>query len=119
MLSTKSVLTLEAVRELAATKEAAQKAKEQATLTRKQLKKDYQVVVELAKEQVKVRKVAQKRVANIKELAKVHYREAVEAGKVAKKVQKDSLTATNIARRKHTKEAQLTANIAANYIILK
>ena len=46
------------MRELAATKEATQKAKEQATLTRKQLKKDRQVAVELAKEQVKVRKAA-------------------------------------------------------------
>jgi hypothetical protein len=40
VLSTESVLTLEAMRELATTKEATQKAKEQATLTRKQLKKD-------------------------------------------------------------------------------
>ena len=43
------------------------------------------MVVELAKEQVKVRKAARKRVANAKELAKVYYREVVEAGKVAKK----------------------------------
>ena len=43
------------------------------------------MVVELAKEQVKVRKAAWKRVANAKELAKVYYREAVEVGKVAKK----------------------------------
>jgi len=63
------------------------------------------VAVELAKEQVKARKVARKRVANAKELAKVHRREAGEAGKVAKKAQKDSVTAANIARRKHTKEA--------------
>ena len=63
------------------------------------------MVVELAKEQVKVRKAARKRVANAKELAKVYYREVVEAGKVAKKAQKDSLTAANIAYRKHTKEA--------------
>ena len=105
MLSTKSVLTLEVIKELATTKEAAQKAKEQGQLTRKQLRKDYQVVVELAKEQVKAKKVAQKRVANTKELAKVHHREAGEAGKVAKKAQKDSITAANIARRKHTKKA--------------
>ena len=44
------------------------------------------MVVELDKEQVKVQKAAWKRVADAKELAKVHYREAVEAGKVAKKV---------------------------------
>jgi len=51
------------------------------------------------------RKAAWKRVANAKELAKVHNREAGEAGKVAKKAQKDSLTAANIAHRKHTQEA--------------
>ena len=85
VLSTKLVLTLEAIKELTTTREAAQKTKEQAKLTRKRLKKDYQIVVELTKEQVKARKVAQKRVANIKELAKVYYREAVEVGKVAKK----------------------------------
>ena len=55
----------------------------------------------------------------MKELAKVYYRETAEAGKVAKKAQKDSLTAANIARRKYTKEAQLAANIAAHYITLK
>ena len=49
MLSTELVLTLEAMKELAAAKEAAQKAKEQGQLTRKQLRKDYQVAVELAK----------------------------------------------------------------------
>jgi len=63
------------------------------------------VAVELAKEQVKARKVAWKRVANVKELAKVHRREAGEVGKVAKKAQKDSITAANIACRKHTEEA--------------
>ena len=63
------------------------------------------MAAELAKEQVKVQEAAWKRVADAKELAKVHHREAVEAGKVAKKVQKDSLTAANIAHRKHTKEA--------------
>ena len=77
------------------------------------------MAVELAKEQVKVRKAARKRVADARELAKVHCREAGEAGKVAKKAQKDSLTAANIARRKHTEEAQLAANIAANYATLK
>ena len=50
MLSTKLVLTLEVVKELTTTKEAVQKAKEQAIITRKQLKKDYQAVVELTKE---------------------------------------------------------------------
>src|SRR6266567_3855107 len=119
MLSTKSVLTLEAIKELTATKEAAQKAKEQAKLTKNQLKKDRQVAVELTKEQVKARKAARKKVANVKELAKVHHREAGEAGKVAKKAQKDSRTATNIAHKKRTREAQLAANIAANYITLK
>ena len=63
------------------------------------------MAVELAQEQVKVRKAARKRVADAKELAKVHHREAAEARKVAKKAQKDSLTAVNIAYRKHTKEA--------------
>ena len=63
------------------------------------------MVVELAKEQVKARKVARKRVANVKELAKVYRREVGEVGKVAKKAQKDSVTAANIACRKHTKEA--------------
>ena len=105
VLSTELVLTLKAIKELTAAREAAQKAKEQAKLTRKRLKKDYQVVVELAKEQVKARKAAWKRVANVKELAKVHYREVGEVGKVAKKAQKDSLTAASIARRKHTREA--------------
>jgi len=62
------------------------------------------VAVELAKEQVKARKVAWKRVADTKELAKVYCREVGEAGKVAKKAQKDSVTAANIARRKYTKE---------------
>jgi len=38
---------------------------------------------------------------------------------VAKKAQKDFVTAANIVYRKYTKEAQLAANIAANYIILK
>jgi hypothetical protein len=38
---------------------------------------------------------------------------------VAKKVQKDSITAANIAHRKYTEEAQSAANIAANYTILK
>jgi len=38
---------------------------------------------------------------------------------MAKAAQKDSLTAANIARRKHTKEARLAANIAANYAMLK
>ena len=41
----------------------------------------------------------------MKELAKLYQREAGEVGKVAKKVQKDSLTTTNIAYRKYTKEA--------------
>ena len=119
ILFTESVLTLEVIKELTAAREAAQKAKEQAKLTRKRLKKDCQVVVELAKEQVKARKAARKRVADIKKLAKVHYSKAGEAGKVAKKAQKDSLTAASIARRKHTREAQLAATIAANYTILK
>ena len=44
------------------------------------------MVVEFAKKQVKVQKVAWKRVTDAKELAKVYHREAVEAGKVAKKV---------------------------------
>ena len=57
------------------------------------------MAVEQVKEQVKVQKAAWKRVADIKELAKVYYREVVEAGKVAKKAQKDSLTAANIAYR--------------------
>ena len=77
------------------------------------------MAVELAKEQVKARKAARKRVADAKELAKVHHREAGEAGKVAKKAQKDSLTAGSIARRKHTREARLAATIAANYATLK
>ena len=38
---------------------------------------------------------------------------------MAKKAQKDSRTATNIAHKKRTREAQLAANIAANYITLK
>jgi len=63
------------------------------------------VAVELTKEQVKARKVAWKRVTNAKKLAKVYHREVGEAGKVAKKAQKDSVTAANIACRKHTKEA--------------
>ena len=41
MLSTKSVLTLEAVRELITAKQAASKAKEHAKLAKEQLKKDY------------------------------------------------------------------------------
>ena len=77
------------------------------------------MAAKLVKEQVKVQKAAWKRVTNAKELAKVHYREAVEAGKVAKKAQKDSLTTANIAHRKHTKEARLAANIAAYYVTLK
>jgi hypothetical protein len=40
VISTESVLTLEAVRELAAAKRAADKAKEQARLTKEQLKRD-------------------------------------------------------------------------------
>ena len=43
------------------------------------------MAVKLAKEQVKVRKAVWKRVVNTKELAKVYYRKAVEAGKVARK----------------------------------
>ena len=43
----------------------------------------------------------------------------MEAGKVAKKAQKDSLTAANIAHKKHTKEAQLAASIAVHYATLK
>ena len=77
------------------------------------------MAVELAKEQIKARKAAQKKVADAKELAKVHHREAGEARKVAKKAQKDSLIAANIACKKRTKEAWLAANIAANYAILK
>ena len=119
VLSTKLALILEAIKELATTKEATHKAKEQAKLTRKRLGRDRWVAVELTKEQVKAKKAAQKRVADAKELAKVHHREAGKAGKVARKAQKDSLTAANIARRKHTKEAQLAANIAANYVTLK
>ena len=38
---------------------------------------------------------------------------------MAKKAQKDSLTAASIARRKHTREARLAATIVANYTILK
>ena len=34
-------------------------------------------------------------------------------------MQKDSLTATSIARKKRTREARLAATIAANYTILK
>ena len=56
------------------------------------------------KKQVKIWKAAWKRVANVKELAKVHHREAAKAKKVTKKAQKDSLTAANIAHKKHTKE---------------
>ena len=41
---TESVLTLEAVRELAAAKQAAGKTKEHAKLTKEQLKKDRQVI---------------------------------------------------------------------------
>jgi len=40
MLFTKSVLTLEAVRELTATKQAVSKAKEHTKLAKEQLKKD-------------------------------------------------------------------------------
>jgi len=40
----------------------------------------------------------------MKELAKVYNKEVGEAGKVAKKAQKDSFTAANIARRKYTQE---------------
>ena len=43
------------------------------------------MAAKLTKKQVKVQKAAQKRVINAKELAKVHHRETVEAGKVAKK----------------------------------
>ena len=50
MLSTKLVLTLEVIKELTTTREATQKAKEQAKLARKQLRNNYQIVVELAKE---------------------------------------------------------------------
>jgi hypothetical protein len=42
--------------------------------------------------------------ADAKELAKVYYRGAVEAEKVAKMAQKDSLTAANIAHKKYTRE---------------
>ena len=63
------------------------------------------MAVELAKKQVKTKKAAQKRVADANELAKVYQREVGEVGKVAKKAQKDFFTATNIAHRKHTKEA--------------
>ena len=38
---------------------------------------------------------------------------------MAKKAQQNSLTAANIARRKNTKEAQLAAQIAADYAVLK
>ena len=56
MLFTESVLTLEAVRELAAAQQAAGKAKEHAKLTKEQLKKDRQAAVALAKEQIKARR---------------------------------------------------------------
>ena len=38
---------------------------------------------------------------------------------MVKKAQKYLLTAANIAHRKHTEEAQLAANTAANYALLK
>ena len=43
------------------------------------------MAAKLGKKQVKVRKAARKRVTNAKKLAKVHYKKAVEAGKIAKK----------------------------------
>jgi hypothetical protein len=49
VISTKSVLTLKAVRELITAKYTANKAKEQARLTKEQLKKDHQVAVALIK----------------------------------------------------------------------
>ena len=119
VISTESVLTLEAVRELTAAKYTANKAKEQARLAKKQLKKDHQVAVVLIKKQIDARKVARKKVTDIRKLAKEHQQEAVEAVKVANKAQKNSLTAANIARKKNTKEAQIAAQIAADYALLK
>ena len=85
VLSTESVLTLEAGRELAAAKQAAGEAKEHAKLAKEQLKKDRQAAVTLAREQVEARKEARKKAADAKKLAKEHQREVEEVGKVAKK----------------------------------
>ena len=72
ILFTESVLTLKAVRELTATKQAAGKAKEYAKLTKEQLKKDRQAAVVLAREQVEARKEARKKAVDAKKLAKKH-----------------------------------------------
>ena len=44
------------------------------------------MAVKLIKEQVKAKKVARKRVANVKKLVKVYRREVGEVGKIAKAV---------------------------------
>ena len=59
----------------------------------------------LMRKQINAKKVARKKAANIRKLAKEHQQETVEAVKVASKAQKNSLTAANIARKKNTKEA--------------
>lgn len=62
------------------------------------------MVVNFIKKQIKTKKVNQKRVINIKKLIKVYYRRVGKVKKVAKGVQKNSLTAANIAYKKILKK---------------
>ena len=64
---------LEAVKELIVVKYATNKAKEQARLAKEQLKRDYQVAVALIRKQINARKVARKKAANIRKLAKEYH----------------------------------------------
>ena len=50
----------------------------------------------LIRKQIDARKVARKKAANIRKLAKEYHQEAAKAVKVASKAQKNSLTAANI-----------------------
>jgi hypothetical protein len=114
VLSKESVLTLAAAQELAATKEAAVRAKEEAKLARDKLRKKHQIAATLEKEQVGARKEAWRITANTKKLFILHDREAKNAVKVAKKAQKASDAAAKIARQKNTIEAQSAAVEAAS-----
>lgn len=109
VLSTESVLTTESAKALIDAREAANEAKQRAKNTREQLRKERNEVAIIAKAQVQERKVARAAATKAKRVADQHKKDLGEADRAAKRAQKASVTTGNIAKRKKTAEACMSA----------
>ena len=112
VLSTASVLTTQAIQAIADAKSIAEEDKKQAKIAQDQAKIQRQAAATIAKEQLEARKEARTAATKLKKVANQHRREAGEAGKVAKKMQKAADTVSSIYNKKLTEDSLHALNRA-------